>query len=256
MPRPELRHLGNVAANDTTGTQHVWHKDASAFSHCAAEVAVNGTCIALDSPGFVDAANGDYRPVFGSRLVDAGCEISLTPPASATDIAGLARVSGPAVDIGCHEFAQDGTPLLYDPSGAAITDAGVLGWLEGVGAGQSDISALTQRGFGDAYLLNIDITKTASGETGGRLAVAGIAVSGGKAVVEVALSRKEGGREVGVRRINGSLRLLGAASLDEAFEILDEADISNADFSGGNTASAEFDIGKNADSMFLSAAIE
>ena len=53
---------------------------------------------------FADYANGDYRPIPGSALVDAGWTDSRSD-ASTTDLAGNPRLSG-TIDIGCYELQK------------------------------------------------------------------------------------------------------------------------------------------------------
>ncbi len=90
------------------------------FTNCAFKLTkVNGEpyeiagvdCLTVEdlSDYFVDYANGDYRPVKGGLLVDAGAAgYSL----SATDFAGNERVMGDGIDIGPYEF---------DPSVFSVT---------------------------------------------------------------------------------------------------------------------------------------
>lgn len=52
------------------------------------------------TPGFVNAAGGDFRPAPGSALIDAGTASALLPD---TDLDNLPRVSGSAPDIGAYE---------------------------------------------------------------------------------------------------------------------------------------------------------
>lgn len=59
-------------------------------------------------PGFTDAANGDYTLLENSSLVDAGLDNSVV---GTLDLAGNARVSGSAIDMGCFEFQH---PVLVD----------------------------------------------------------------------------------------------------------------------------------------------
>jgi hypothetical protein len=60
------------------------------------------------APLFVDAANGDYREAAGSPTIDAGVNDQLGP----LDLAGNARVQGPAPDIGAFEFASSASSGL------------------------------------------------------------------------------------------------------------------------------------------------
>ena len=56
-----------------------------------------------NDPGFVDAANGDYRLASGSPCIDAGDNAYVT---TATDLAGNARIANGTVDIGCYEYGS------------------------------------------------------------------------------------------------------------------------------------------------------
>jgi PKD repeat protein len=56
-----------------------------------------------DPPIFNFAAVGDYRPTAASPVVDAATPLQVVP-SGATDVDGLDREVGSAVDIGAHEF--------------------------------------------------------------------------------------------------------------------------------------------------------
>jgi hypothetical protein len=56
-----------------------------------------------ESPRFVDAAKGDYRPLADSATVDAGTADALL---GLTDPAGCSRTLGRAADIGAYEYAD------------------------------------------------------------------------------------------------------------------------------------------------------
>ena len=60
-----------------------------------------------DDPGFVDAANGDYRLAAGSPCIDAGDNSYVT---TTTDLAGNARIANGMVDIGCYEYRTSSIP--------------------------------------------------------------------------------------------------------------------------------------------------
>ena len=94
----------------------------SGFSSVASSLFVTGTgSVITTQPVFVDAAAGDFRPVAGSFLVDAGNN-SLTPASLTTDIDGAPRfmdelstpTTGPSgqysVDFGAYELAGDVEP--------------------------------------------------------------------------------------------------------------------------------------------------
>ena len=55
-----------------------------------------------DDPKFTDAAAGNFKPLAGSPVIDAGVS---DPDNGTVDIDGRPRKSGAAVDIGAHEFA-------------------------------------------------------------------------------------------------------------------------------------------------------
>lgn len=59
-----------------------------------------------ESPGFADAANGDYRLAADSPCIDAGNNSYVT---SETDLDGKARIVNGAVDVGCYES----DPIVY-----------------------------------------------------------------------------------------------------------------------------------------------
>lgn len=73
-----------------------------------------------DSTAFTDYANGDYTPVAGSALVDAGVSDPRGASASATDLAGNIRTSG-TVDIGCYEYQKP--EMTVRISGATYSQA-------------------------------------------------------------------------------------------------------------------------------------
>lgn len=77
------------------------------FDHCAADLPIEGgvDCLFVQ-PVFRDVEHGDYRPVAGSPLLDAGAVRSGYGAVSAMDLNGLPRETG-TVDIGCYENAKD-----------------------------------------------------------------------------------------------------------------------------------------------------
>ena len=83
------------------------------------------------SPGFVDAANGDYRLAAGSPCIDAGDNSYVT---NMSDLDGNVRIVNCAVDIGCYEYGS--APVWY-VDGNAGSDANS-------GKGQSDAKATIQ----------------------------------------------------------------------------------------------------------------
>ena len=80
------------------------------------------------SPRFVNAANGDFRPLADSPTVDAGSADALL---GASDPAGCARGLGLAPDVGAYEYADPAhpcawaapEPVLADPAPPSTGDA-------------------------------------------------------------------------------------------------------------------------------------
>ena len=70
-----------------------------------------------DDPGFVDAANGDYRLNPASAAVDAAEGTDL----GGFDRAGRPRKSGSAVDKGCYEYERETSPKDFDISFRKLT---------------------------------------------------------------------------------------------------------------------------------------
>ena len=100
---------GNHAKNDTGEGSPEWscgESGSGAFgrktSHC---LFGNGRAAGVDpvsgDPIFKDPANNDYSLMLGSAAVDAGADCASL---SDTDLAGNARKSGAAVDVGCYEL--------------------------------------------------------------------------------------------------------------------------------------------------------
>lgn len=79
---------------------------AAAFVNCAATRAINAACRAVPEPGFVDAANGDYRLMADSSLVNAGSDAAVSGRQSEFDLLGEPRVTRRRVDIGCYEYRE------------------------------------------------------------------------------------------------------------------------------------------------------
>ena len=74
-------------------------------------------------PGFVDAANGDYRLAAGSPCIDAGDNSYVTGD---KDLAGNARIANGTVDIGCYEYGatptgNNGLSISYYDAGDSTT---------------------------------------------------------------------------------------------------------------------------------------
>ncbi len=80
------------------------------------------TCIKLTNadPGFVDAANGDYRLKETSKLVNSGNKTHNTLP---TDLDGKQRVRGGKIDLGCYEFQSAESRDTYVKVGDNLQDS-------------------------------------------------------------------------------------------------------------------------------------
>ena len=137
-------------------------------------------------------------------------------------------------------------------AGCAITDAEVLDWIARYGATQSDIDALTLDKFNEEFLLNLDLTKECLAE----LKITSVEIKGGTVTLGVSLSRLEDGSAVGLRAINGSVRLLGRENLSSGtFSVLD-ADVDNGDFGDGNTSGIEYELPDSTPPAFFKVIVE
>lgn len=76
---------------------------------CTFPMPTSGAGNITNLPLFIDPANDDFRLRACSPCIDTG---KSAYPAGETDLAGNARVSGGAVDIGCFEFQQNGPPVI------------------------------------------------------------------------------------------------------------------------------------------------
>lgn len=79
----------------------------SCYVNCAADLEIVGGVGCLHcQPVFRDWVNGDYRPVAGSPLLNAGASRADYGATGETDLAGASRVVE-SVDIGCYENQAD-----------------------------------------------------------------------------------------------------------------------------------------------------
>ena len=78
---------------------------------------------ASGDPLFADASNGNFHPLAGSPLIDAGAADAANGP---TDLDGRARTLGAAPDIGAYEFPPPAAPGTTDPgtTDPGLTDPG------------------------------------------------------------------------------------------------------------------------------------
>jgi len=92
------------------GTVYCGAGQEALFTHCVADLFLNGTCLTTeDGFGFVDAANNNYRPTAAALARDAGT--NAYAPFEGTDLDGKPRVLGAAIDAGCYEYPDDGVTL-------------------------------------------------------------------------------------------------------------------------------------------------
>ena len=75
-------------------------------------------------PCFADPENGDYSIVFGSAAVDKG--LAYEGIETAVDLAGAARSSGPAVDLGCYEYDQSQPACGFSVSPSSVLQGGTV----------------------------------------------------------------------------------------------------------------------------------
>lgn len=96
-----------------------WSGTAPVDHTCTIPLPTGSTASFTNDPGFVDAANGNYRLAKGSPCVDAGADGAWM--AASADLDGNPRLAGVHVDIGCYERS----PTLYvAPGGAAVRPYG------------------------------------------------------------------------------------------------------------------------------------
>ena len=77
---------------------------AAKFHSCASDAVEtydqNGSVLGLTESAFSDYAGGNFVPLLGGALYDAGAELESYP---GVDLAGRNRVMGQRIDIGCYE---------------------------------------------------------------------------------------------------------------------------------------------------------
>ena len=98
--------FGNVAKHTPEGK--VYRGTTAVYANCASDLEIPGaTDCLVGQSGFREASNGDYRPGASSICLDAGLPRVDYGAVGATDLAGLPRVAGENVDIGCYENQRD-----------------------------------------------------------------------------------------------------------------------------------------------------
>ena len=119
--------FGNTCANDIMGHDAIYTVSSDAyianFVNCAAEQQINATCKVIDETVFADYAKGDYTPVEGCSLVDAGTDYAAAGGVSDKDAAGVVRESGRGVDVGAYEFQYSESFMSFDGAPTFVFDA-------------------------------------------------------------------------------------------------------------------------------------
>ena len=154
--------------------------------------------------------------------------------------------------VAVEGFSEDDEVLLKD-NASVILDAAKAAWLNSCAGDKTAVgnaaAALSADDFNKAYLLNLDIT----GETSYSFRITSIDVAADKVTIGVTLTRT--GKIA--QKTNGVLKFYGAATV-EAFTTATpiSAPIPNADFSDGDTTTAEIHIGGDSPPTLFKAKIE
>ncbi|MGN0841745.1 MAG: choice-of-anchor Q domain-containing protein, partial [Kiritimatiellia bacterium] len=106
--------VGNKAR---LGSGGIWQDGGTVRDCLCLRNVAHGVVDVADDPGFVDAANGDYRLNPASAAVDAAEGTDL----GGFDRAGRPRKSGSAVDKGCYEYERETSPKDFDISFRKLT---------------------------------------------------------------------------------------------------------------------------------------
>ena len=94
---------GNVTEEGDT-QRHVWNGSAASYVNCYSELTINETSPAVEDPGLVDIANGNYALAKDSPLVNKGVDYASAGGESEFDLSGVQnRIVGSRIDIGCYE---------------------------------------------------------------------------------------------------------------------------------------------------------
>ena len=89
-----------------------WVGTAASFVNCATDDAepINETCrVGTAATFFTDYAAGDLTPKRGGDIINRGLPVGSAP---AVDLAGLPRLAGSAIDIGCYESQGEPATLV------------------------------------------------------------------------------------------------------------------------------------------------
>lgn len=83
---------------------YVWNGTAASYVNCYSELTINESSPAVEDPGLVDVANGNYALAKNSPLINKGVDYASAGGESQFDLSGVQnRVVGSKVDIGCYE---------------------------------------------------------------------------------------------------------------------------------------------------------
>ena len=97
---------GNVT-KDGDEQRHVWNESAASYVNCYSELTINESSPAVESPGLVDVANGNYALAKNSPLVNKGADYASAGGESQFDLSGVQnRIVGSKIDIGCYEASS------------------------------------------------------------------------------------------------------------------------------------------------------
>ena len=97
---------GNVT-KDGDEQRHVWNGSAASYVNCHSELTINESSPAVEDPGLVDVANGNYALAKNSPLVNKGADYASAGGESEFDLSGEQnRVVGSKIDIGCYEASS------------------------------------------------------------------------------------------------------------------------------------------------------
>lgn len=99
-------HLGGILwGNPTSHYDPIQIREAKAFytRYCNVEGWLGGEGCQTDDPLLDSASEPPYRPALGSPAIDAGDVAAVGLWLPALDLAGNARISGPAPDLGAYE---------------------------------------------------------------------------------------------------------------------------------------------------------
>jgi PKD repeat protein len=94
---------GNVT-KEGDEQRYVWNGSAASYVNCYSELTINESSPAVEDPGLVDVANGNYALAKNSPLINKGVDYASAGGESQFDLSGVQnRVVGSRIDIGCYE---------------------------------------------------------------------------------------------------------------------------------------------------------